>query len=150
MNFTHSFKDFDRFFVGFDKVADKMANIAQQSVALAQNYPPFNVRKVDENKYTIELAIAGFGKQDLDIELANGTLIVSGKVESEEKEEGNMFPAFIYKGISSKPFKRTFTLADNVEIKSADLANGILKIWLEALAPQIDSKKIDIKESKNV
>lgn len=150
MNFTHSFKDFDRFFVGFDKVADKMANIAQQSVALAQNYPPFNVKKVDENKYTIELAIAGFGKQDLDIELANGTLIVSGKVESEEKDEGTMFPSFIYKGISSKPFKRTFTLADNVEIKSADLANGILRIWLEALAPQIDHKKIDIKERSNV
>ena len=148
MNFTHSFKDFDRFFVGFDRVADKMANIAQQSVALAQNYPPFNVKKVDENKYTIEMALAGFAKQDIDIELTNGSLIVSGKVETDPKNEGAMFPAFIYKGISSKPFKRTFTLADNVEIKSADLANGILKIWLEALTPESSSKKIDIKETK--
>lgn len=149
MNFTHSFKDFDRFFVGFDKVADKMAGIAQQSVALAQNYPPFNVKKVDENKYTIEMALAGFAKQDLDIELANGNLIVSGKVEVDTKEEGSIFPSYIYKGISSKPFKRTFTLADNVEIKSADLANGILKIWLEAFTPESNHKKIDIKESKS-
>lgn len=146
---NHTFKDFDRFFVGFDKVADKLTNIAQQSVKLAQNYPPFNVKKIDEDKYSIELAVAGFAKQDIDIELSNGTLIIKGNTASEEKEAGSMFPSYIWKGISAKPFTRQFTLADNVEIKGADLVNGMLKIWLEALTPQKDlGKKIKINETK--
>lgn len=146
---NHTFKDFDRFFVGFDKVAEKLSKIAEQSVKLAQNYPPFNVTKVDENKYTIELAVAGFGKQDLDIEMSNGTLIIKGNVASDDKEAGNIFPTYIWKGVSNKPFTRQFTLADNIEIKGADLVNGILKIWLEALAPEKDlGKKIEINEKK--
>lgn len=144
---NHTFKDFDRFFVGFDKVADKLTRIADQSVKLAQNYPPFNVKKVDEDKYTIEIAVAGFGKQDLDIELTNGTLTVRGKTSAEEKDAGQLFPWYIWKGVSTKPFTRQFTLTDNMEIKGADLVNGMLKIWLEALAPEKDfGKKIEINE----
>lgn len=146
---NHTFKDFDRFFVGFDKVADKLAKVADQSVKFAQNYPPFNVKKLDEDKYSIELAVAGFGKQDIDIELANGTLIIKGNTESENKDEGSLFPSYLWKGISAKPFTRQFTLADNVEIKGADLINGMLKIWLEAITPEKDfGKKIEINEVK--
>lgn len=147
---NHTFKDFDRFFVGFDKVAEKLTKIADQSVKLAQNYPPFNVKKIDENKYSIELAVAGFAKQDIDVELANGTLIIRGTTSAEEKkEEGLLFPSYIWKGVSNKPFTRQFTLADNIEIKGADLINGMLKIWLEAVAPEENlGKKIHIKEGK--
>lgn len=145
---NNTFKDFDRFFVGFDKVAEKLSKVAEQSVKLAQNYPPFNVKKVDENKYAIEIAVAGFAKQDIDVELANGTLIVKGNVSSEDKkEEGLMFPSYIWKGVSNKPFTRQFTLADNIEIRGADLINGMLKIWLEAVAPEKEmGKKIKINE----
>lgn len=139
----HTFKDLDRFFVGYDRVAEKLANIADQSAKLVQNYPPFNIKKVDENKYAIEIALAGFSKQDIEVELVDGKLIVTGNIESKESDD-----AFIWKGISNKAFTRQFTLADNIEIQSAEFINGMLKIWLETLVPESSKKKIEIKEPK--
>lgn len=133
--------DFARFFVGYDKVAEKLANIADQSAKLIQNYPPFNIKKVTENKYAIELALAGFSKQDIDIELVDGKLIITGIVQSKDPEDH-----FLFKGISNKAFTREFTLADNVEIEGAEFINGMLKIWLETLAPEPKKKKINIKD----
>lgn len=144
----NTLKDLDRYFVGFDKVAERLAKVADQSVKMAQNYPPYNVRKLDENKYSLELAVAGFGIQDLEIEMLDGTLTIKGKLESEASEEGSVFPTYLWKGISAKPFTRQFTLADNVEIRGAEMLNGILKIWLESVATQKPSTKIKIKEAK--
>lgn len=135
--------DFARFFVGYDKVVEKLTNIADQSAKLIQNYPPFNIKKVDENKYAIEIALAGFSKQDVQIELDGAKLVITGNVESKDAEE-----TYVFKGISNKPFTREFTLADNVEIQGAEFINGMLKIWLDALTPQQNKKKIDIKEAK--
>lgn len=157
MNFTHSFKDFDRFFVGFDKVAEKMANIADETTKLAAKYPPYNIKKIDENKYTIEMAVAGFGKQDLEIEIIDDKLIVKGNAaaqfdEATQDDNNNwVFPQIIYQGLAMRPFTRTFNLADNVEIRGASLINGILKIALEAIIPEHKKpKKIDIEdEGKN-
>lgn len=104
----------------------------------AVKYPPFNLRRVSDDKYAIELAVAGFAKQDLDIELAGNKLVVSGKVSTPEPTQD-----FLWKGISSKPFTRTFTLADNVELQNAELVNGMLKIWLEAATAL--TKKVEIK-----
>lgn len=137
----HTFKDLDRFFIGYDKVAEKLAGIADQSTKLIQNYPPFNIRKVTENKYAIELALAGFSKQDIEVELVDSKLVISGKVESKEPED-----SFIWKGVSNKAFTRQFTLADNIEIQSAEFVNGMLKIWLETFTPESSKKKIDIKD----
>lgn len=143
----HHFRDFDRFFVGYDKIAGKLAEVAEQSVKLVQNYPPSNIKKVDENRYVIEMAVAGFGKQDIDVEFADGKLIVRGKVDSAEQSEEEAYPFYVYKGISSKPFTRQFTIADNVEIKNADLFNGMLKIWLEAITPEHRKPtKVEINE----
>jgi molecular chaperone IbpB len=135
--------DFARFFVGYDKVVEKLTNIADQSAKLIQNYPPFNIKKVDENKYAIEIALAGFSKQDVQIELDGAKLVITGNVESKDAEEN-----YVFKGISNKPFTREFTLADNVEIQGAEFINGMLKIWLDTLTPQKNKKKIDIKETK--
>jgi molecular chaperone IbpB len=135
--------DFARFFVGYDKVVEKLTNIADQSAKLIQNYPPFNIKKVDENKYAIEIALAGFSKQDVQIELDGAKLVITGNVESKTAEEN-----YVFKGISNKPFTREFTLADNVEIQGAEFINGMLKIWLDTLTPQQNKKKIDIKEAK--
>jgi molecular chaperone IbpB len=135
--------DFARFFVGYDKVVEKLTNIADQSAKLIQNYPPFNIKKVDENKYAIEIALAGFSKQDVQIELDGAKLVITGNVESKDAEE-----SYVFKGISNKPFTREFTLADNVEIQGAEFINGMLKIWLDTLTPQKNKKKIDIKEAK--
>lgn len=145
-------KTFDRFFVGFDPMVKKLSEAAEQTVKLAQNYPPYNIKKIDENKYTIEMAVAGFGKQDIEVELAGSNLIVKGNVQQGEPAEQDSkgewtWPSFLYQGLAMRPFTRQFTLADNVEIKNAELLNGILKIVLEAIIP--DEKKpvkIEVKE----
>ena len=153
-NHNHSFKDFDRFFVGFDKVAEKMATIADQTAKLASNYPPYNLKKIDENKYTIEIAVAGFARQDLEIELDDDKLIVKGNVhqgeEAEKDSKGEWtWPQVLYQGLAQRPFTRTFSLADNVEIRGASLINGILKIALEAIIPEHKKpKKIDINDEE--
>lgn len=151
-NHTHSFKDFDRFFVGFDKVVEKMASVADQTAKLATNYPPYNLKKVDENKYIIEMAVAGFGRQDLEIEIVDDTLIIKGNVKSGEPAEQDSkgewtWPHVLYQGLAMRPFTRTFNLADNVEIRGASLLNGVLKIALEAIIPEHKKpKKIEIND----
>jgi molecular chaperone IbpA len=153
-NVNHGFKDFDRFFVGFDPLVKKLSEAAEQTVKLAQNYPPYNIKKIDESKYTIEMAVAGFGKQDIEIELQDSKLIIKGNVTSGEPAEKDSkgewtWPQVLYQGLAMRPFTRHFTLADNVEIHNAELVNGILKIVLEAIIPEEKKPiKIEIKESK--
>jgi molecular chaperone IbpA len=151
-NHTHSFKDFDRFFVGFDKVVEKMSAVADQTAKLASNYPPYNLKKIDENKYIIEMAVAGFGRQDLEIEIVDDKLTIKGNVKSGEPAEQDSqgewtWPHVLYQGLAMRPFTRTFNLADNVEIRGASLLNGILKIVLEAIIPEHKKpKKVEIQE----
>lgn len=142
--FDRFFKDFDRFFVGFDPVVKRFADAAE-SCAKATNYPPYNIKKVDENKYVIELAVAGFARNDLEVELEDSKLIVKGNIEKTDPEAE--WPQTLFGGLAFRPFTRTFTLADNVEIKSSELANGLLKIWLEAITPESKKVKIDIQDS---
>lgn len=143
-DFNHSFKDFDRFFVGFDPLMKKLATAAEQTVKLAQNYPPYNIKKVDDNKYVIEMAVAGFGKQDLEMELVDDKLVIKGNSNVDTENE----PEVLYQGLAMRPFTRQFTLADNVEIRGAQLLNGILRIGLEALVPETKKVKIDIDDGE--
>ena len=144
--FDHTFAqipNIDRYFVGADRVMKKLADIADQSVQVVAKYPPYNIKKVDEDRYVIEMAVAGFGKNELDIELADGKLKVSGNVKSDDTAE------YLFKGIAERGFTREFTLADNVEVKSSSLVNGMLKVWLEAFTPEEKkAKKIDITDSE--
>jgi molecular chaperone IbpA len=146
-------KDLDRFFVGFDPIVKRMSEAAEQTVKLAQNYPPYNIKKIDDNKYIIELAVAGFGKQDLEIEIADDKLIIKGNVASGEPAEQASngewtWPQVLYQGLAMRPFTRTFTLADNVEIRGASMLNGILKIALEAIIPEHKKpKKVEINDA---
>lgn len=126
--------------VGFDDVFDRFDKLAKTTVKTF-SYPPYNIVKVDDNKYVIELAVAGFGKQDIEIELKENSLVVSGKVDNANKDL-----EYLYKGIADRAFTRTFNLADTVEIKNAELINGMLKVWLENIIPEHRKpKKIDIK-----
>lgn len=144
--FDHSFAqlpNIDRYFVGADRVMKKLADIADQSVQVVSKYPPYNIKKVDEDRYVIEMAVAGFGKNELDIELADSKLKVSGNVTSDDSSE------YLFKGIAERGFTREFTLADNVEVKSSSLVNGMLKIWLEAFVPEDKKpKKINIEDTE--
>lgn len=129
--------DLNRFFIGYDKVAEKLAAIAAQTTQ--NNYPPYNIKKVDENKYVIELALAGFSRQDIDIETVDGVLVISASKATEDASE------YIWKGISNKAFTRQFTLADTTEVKGAKFENGLLTIALETVVPKQNKQKVELK-----
>ena len=124
--------------VGFDKQFNRLWDYATHQ-AESTGYPPYNIEKSDEYNYTIEMALAGFGKKDIEIEFAEGLLTVKSVKEKEEK-------ATLYKGISQRNFTRKFTLADDIVVKDAKLENGMLSIQLERIVPE--EKKPQIIEVK--
>ena len=124
--------------VGFDDMVKKL----QQSMmdAAPQGYPPYNIKKVDSGKYVIEMAVAGFGKSDIEITLKDGKLVIEGQAKSDDTAE------YLHKGIAERGFTRQFTLADKVEVNNADMLNGMLRIWLDFIAEQEAApKKINIE-----
>jgi len=140
------------FFIGFDE-ASRRLEAAQATVAnQAVGYPPYNISKLDDNRYLIELAVAGFGKNDIELELADNILKVKGKYETLNKVlEDGVEKTYIHKGIADRVFTRQFTLADNVEIRNAKLVNGMLKIFLEHVIPDNKKpKKIKIDDHDDV
>lgn len=150
--FDHGFADFakfDKFFVGADQLHKKLTDMTTQTVELASKYPPYNIKKVTDNKYVIEMAVAGFGKQDIELTLEDNKLIVNGKLETlDDLTRDGINQTYLWKGISDRAFSRQFTLADNVEIKTVNLFNGMLKIWLEAIIPESKKPKtIPINET---
>lgn len=130
----------DPFSIGFDRINSMMSELQRQTMK-AVTYPPYNIRKTGDNTYVIEMAVAGFAKQDIEITIEENTLKVSGNVKSDSDEKN-----YIFKGIAERPFARNFTLADTVEIKNAELINGMLRIWLDNMVPQKKTRKVDIKE----
>ena len=136
---------FDPFSIGYDKMFDRFDQF-NASRSVAAGYPPYNIKKTEKNSYILELAIAGFSKPDIDIELNDGCLTISGSTKPEESKA-----EFLHKGIADRSFTRKFELADSVEIKSADLINGMLKISLEyVVADNKKPKKIEINDSENL
>ena len=140
------FGQFDPFSVGFDKTFKALASQLDGIGKALPGYPPYNIKKVDENKYVIEMAVAGFAKTDLEVTLDGGKLTITGKTKDDsDLDNANVF--YFYKGIAERAFSRTFTLADSVEIKNAEMVNGILKVWLENFIPEHKKpKKFDIKD----
>lgn len=135
-------KDFDKFFVGFDEQFSKMQKLHDDITKNIPNYPPYNIRKVDDKHYVIEMAVAGFGQNEIDIEIDGGKLVVKGNVTSTDEEEDT----FLFKGIAARAFTRTFALNDQVEVKDAELFNGMLKIALERMIPEEKKpKKVPVK-----
>lgn len=128
--------------VGFDTILKRIETMAE-TLPKMPTYPPYNIKKVDENRYVIEIAVAGFGKQDIELVLEDGVLTIKGQVEADQNTD------YLFKGIADRAFTRKFTLADTVEVKNADLINGMLKIWLERFIPESKRpKKIDIGEGE--
>jgi molecular chaperone IbpA len=148
-NFNEYFNDISKFSVGFDETLQRLTDFGtQMSKTALTNWPPFNIVKNKENSYTIELAVAGFAKQDLDIEMNDGVLTVSGNTRS---DEGETKDNYLFKGIAERSFTRQFSLADNVEIKGANLVNGMLKIYFDSIIPVQDAaKKIAITTAESI
>ena len=134
------FKDFDKLFIGWDDTFDKLTKLHDDVTKHIPNYPPYNIKQVEENHYVVELALAGFAKQDIDVIFEDGKLTISGKAADDNDN-------FIFKGIANRAFTRTFALDDTVEIKDAEMLNGMLKVFLERIIPEHKkAKKIDIKD----
>lgn len=143
-NLLHQFlgKDFDRFFIGFDNHFDQLQKLHDDITKNIPNYPPYNIRKVDENHYVIEMAVAGFGQSDIDIEMNDGKLVIRGNIGPSESDDTN----FLFRGIANRAFTRTFALNDEIEVKDAEIFNGMLRVALERLIPEHKQpKKIAVK-----
>lgn len=143
--FSFNTGNINKFLVGYDKIFNNLREIQENYTKSAlNNWPFYNIVKVDDDKYRIDLAVAGFAKTDIDIELANNVLIVKGSVSENQSESSEK--DYIFKGIADRAFTRKFTLADHVEVKNAEYINGMLKIWLNHLIPEEKkSRKVDIK-----
>ena len=117
-------------FVGFENLFDELEGIHNSARSGNDNYPPHNIVKIDEEKFLIELAVAGFTEKDINLEVKDGILKVKGKIESDEKRE------YAWKGISSRKFEKSFRLSEFVVIDGADLENGILVVYARVEVPE--------------
>jgi molecular chaperone IbpA len=125
----------DPFFIGFDRVLNRMQN----STPGQTNYPPYNIVKLDDERYTIEIAVAGFDEDEIEIDLKDGVLNVLAEKTNKNEVE------YLHNGISARAFRRSFTLSDTIVVNGADLVNGILSIELENVIPEEKkSRKINI------
>ena len=134
--------------VGFDNVFDQLEYIMEDRFfekGTVANFPPYNIVKTGENTYDVELALAGFNKNDIEVEYKENNLTVKSKKQDKAEEtdpDGNM----IHRGISKRMFTRSFTIANDVEVKGAELKDGLLKVSLERIIP--DHKKAKTIEIK--
>lgn len=119
----------DPFFVGFDRIFDRVN--AASKLTTVQKYPPYNIVKTDDSSYLIELAVAGFKEEDIEIELHDGVLTISGDVRTDEENH-----EYVYRGIASRGFERRFTLADTVQVEEVTLKQGILTVRLKNVIPE--------------
>ena len=124
--------------VGFDNVFVHFGSMFEDDMfdISVPNYPPYNIVKGKDNQYNIEVALAGYNKKDIEVNYENNMLTIkTADQKSDEKKEGEN----IYKGIAQRMFKKSFTIADDVEVKGAELKDGLLKVSLEKIIP--DHKK---------
>ena len=126
---THPFDRVKTYSIGFDRMFDTLFD---ENIATT-NYPPYNIVKVDDEHYAIQIAVAGFNKDDIEIESKENTLVIKTK---EKKEELVDDVEYLHKGISARAFTRSFTIADDVVVKGATYENGLLNVELERIIPE--------------
>ncbi len=123
-------RDLERTFIGADRIFDGFRN----AIGTYDSYPPYNIVKLDDDAYQVEMAIAGFNKKDITIEIVENTLTISGSVE-ELTEDRN----YLHRGIATRAFTRVVRLADDIEVGDAKMENGMLRVDLNRVVPE--SKK---------
>jgi len=135
-------RPFDPFAVGFDRIFDEVENLALRTKKVT--YPPYNIRRAG-NQYSIDMAVAGFKKEDITIELHKNNLNVTGVVGNPLEDEAENV-TYLHRGIANRNFQHNFKVANNVEVVSAELTDGMLSILLEEFVPEEDQpKKIELK-----
>ena len=125
------------FSVGFDSIFEEFDRMLDSTERHNSNYPPYNICKLSDNDYKIEVALAGYSRDDIEIELKDNTLTVRNKTK--EKVVNDESNEVIHKGISTRQFERSFTISEDIKVKNAELKNGLLNVDLERIIP--DEKK---------
>ena len=122
--------------VGFDDVFDHFESMFDgPSLSVGSNYPPYNIVKTGKNTYDVEVALAGYGKKDIDVTYEDGMLTIKSIKDKETKEvEDN--EGMLHKGIAKRMFSKSFTIADDVVVKGAELKDGLLKVSMERIIPE--------------
>ena len=144
MRSAFDFAPFRRSTVGFDRLFDMLENSSAGNGG--ENYPPFDLIKTGDNDYRIDLAVAGFKADEIDITAQQNVLIVTGKKREESEKDGN---DFIYRGIATRSFERRFALADHIQVRGADMKDGLLSIDLVREIPEaMKPRKINIGGSE--
>ena len=139
LNLFDNFNQLTPYAVGFDRMFDNLSRYASHN-ATSTGFPPYNIRKDGDYSFVIDMALAGFSKEDIEVEVADGLLTVRSVKENDENDDS------IYRGISYRKFNRKFTLADDIVVKDASLENGMLVISLERVVPEEKKpRKIEIK-----
>ena len=129
LSLLDNFNQLTPYAVGFDRIFDNLSRYAADNVQ-STGFPPYNIRKEGDYNYVIELALAGFGKKDIEVEVADGTLSVRSIKENSEDD------STVYRGISYRRFERKFTMADDIVVNGAKLENGMLTVELERVVPE--------------
>ena len=128
------------FSIGFDDMFDQFESILGNGGMVQSNYPPYNIRKAGKDKYAIEVAVAGFSKDDVEVEFEDKLLTVrTKKVDKTVEKDGD---EIIHKGISQRSFSRSFTISDDVKVSDAKLQDGLLTISCEKIIPEQKKKKL--------
>ena len=125
-----NFNQLTPYAVGFDRVFDNLSKYVDNNVT-STGYPPYNIRKEGDYNYVIEMALAGFAREDLEIEVADGVLTIRSVKEKSDDDVSN-----IYRGISYRKFVRKFTIADDIVVNGAKMENGMLSVDLERVVPE--------------
>ena len=133
--FNDNFNKLTPYAVGYDRIFDHLSRYVDNNVT-STGFPPYNIRKEGDYNYTIEMALAGFGKKDIEVEITEGTLSVRSVKENTEDD------STVYRGISYRKFDRKFTVADDVVVNGASLENGMLTIDLERVVPEEKKPRI--------
>jgi molecular chaperone IbpA len=135
-------KDFNKFFVGYDEATQRLQRLHEQMQAKANiSYPPYNLRKSEDHTYLLELAVAGFNQDELDIQASNGELTITA--QKRENSGDTEYTGWLHQGIAYRGFTRTFYLDNQYEVLNAELKDGLLKVYL-GLQENKKPKKIPI------
>lgn len=124
----------DPFFIGFNREMERLSNI--QLASRQTNYPPYDLIKLDDDTYKLSLAVAGFSKDDINVSVDNGTLVVKGEIGEENSAE------VIHKGIAGRKFTRTFGLGEYMEVTGAEMKDGMLTISIDRIIPEEKKPKV--------
>ena len=129
-----------KFGIGFDSTIDRLTSeFFTDSFQGTQNFPPYNIIKTDDTSYNIEMAVAGFSQEDLDIDYANNVLTISSKDSEPFKDSKE--PEYVHRGIAGRKFTKKFTLADEVIVNGASMKNGMLSISMAKIVPEGKEKR---------